>query len=215
MKREVLLMAKGKWVNNKGFSLVELIIVIAIMAILAGAIAPAVIRYIRKARASRATDEARVIVQAVEAALATKAGEDAPLVYNMTFVDSAGNSVSVGLVTNWILSETQSGTVFQDTDPDYPNYIIAQEILENLSSNVDHDYQFFNFTGNNNNPIGMNCSQFASAYNNCPGVIVVYTPNGKVKMMEYYNYGCLIHYEDNEYTYLEDETNFISSSRLQ
>ena len=36
--------------RNKGFSLVELIIVIAIMAILAAAIAPAVIRYINKAR---------------------------------------------------------------------------------------------------------------------------------------------------------------------
>ena len=33
-----------KKTNNKGFSLVELIIVIAIMAILAGAIAPALIR---------------------------------------------------------------------------------------------------------------------------------------------------------------------------
>ncbi len=36
--------------NSKGFSLVELIIVIAIMAILASAIAPALIRYIVKAR---------------------------------------------------------------------------------------------------------------------------------------------------------------------
>ena len=36
--------------NNHGFSLVELIIVIAIMAILAAAIAPALIRYINKAR---------------------------------------------------------------------------------------------------------------------------------------------------------------------
>jgi prepilin-type N-terminal cleavage/methylation domain-containing protein len=36
--------------NNKGFSLVELIIVIAILAILSAAIAPALIRYINKAR---------------------------------------------------------------------------------------------------------------------------------------------------------------------
>lgn len=36
--------------NNKGFSLVELIIVIAIMAVLAASIAPTLIRYINKAR---------------------------------------------------------------------------------------------------------------------------------------------------------------------
>jgi len=42
--------------KNKGFSLVELIIVIAIMAILAAAIAPALIRYINKAR--KADDKA-------------------------------------------------------------------------------------------------------------------------------------------------------------
>ena len=38
--------------NNKGFSLVELIIVIAIMAVLVGVIAPQLIKYIEKSRTS-------------------------------------------------------------------------------------------------------------------------------------------------------------------
>ena len=55
--------------NNKGFSLVELIIVIAIMAILAGAIAPALIKYIDKSRKSNDVSSAKTIKTAVETAL--------------------------------------------------------------------------------------------------------------------------------------------------
>ena len=58
-----------KKMNNKGFSLVELIIVIAIMAILAGAIAPALIRYIDKSRKSNDVSSAKTIKTAIETAL--------------------------------------------------------------------------------------------------------------------------------------------------
>lgn len=43
---------KKKLKNNKGFSLIELIIVIAIMAILVGVLAPAYLRYVEKSRKS-------------------------------------------------------------------------------------------------------------------------------------------------------------------
>lgn len=60
--------------SNKGFSLVELIIVIAIMAILAAAIAPALIRYIDK---SRKADDIQFFGQIQSAASAALANEEA------------------------------------------------------------------------------------------------------------------------------------------
>lgn len=58
--------------KNKGFSLVELIIVIAIMAILAAAIAPALIRYIDKSRKADDVAAAETINTGVNAALANE-----------------------------------------------------------------------------------------------------------------------------------------------
>ena len=43
---------KQKSLTNKGFSLVELIIVIAIMAVLVGVLAPQYIKYVEKSRVS-------------------------------------------------------------------------------------------------------------------------------------------------------------------
>ncbi len=55
---------------NRGFSLVELIIVIAIMAVLAAAIAPALIRYINKARKADDIAAADTIGATFQSALA-------------------------------------------------------------------------------------------------------------------------------------------------
>lgn len=58
------------FVKNKGFSLVELIIVIAIMAILSAALAPAIIRYIDKSRKGIDLECAKTIYDAACTAMA-------------------------------------------------------------------------------------------------------------------------------------------------
>ena len=55
--------------NNKGFSLVELIIVIAIMAILVGVMAPQLIRYIEKTNVASDTQLCDTVRSAIQTAM--------------------------------------------------------------------------------------------------------------------------------------------------
>lgn len=78
-----------KKLNNKGFSLVELIIVIAIMAILAGALAPQLIKYLDKSRKATDVQTAQTIATAVNAALAD---EKASKAVDVAFASAAATA---------------------------------------------------------------------------------------------------------------------------
>ena len=57
--------------NNKGFSLVELIVVIAIMAVLVGVLAPSLMRYVKNARVSTDITNVDNAVSAMNAQIAS------------------------------------------------------------------------------------------------------------------------------------------------
>ena len=74
--------------DNKGFSLIELIVVIAIMAILVGAIAPQVTKYIQRARESADIQAAGTLYTAMTVTLAD------PLITPPTLPVAAGTAWS-------------------------------------------------------------------------------------------------------------------------
>lgn len=58
--------AMKKKKNRKGFSLVELIVVLVIMAILAAALVPSLMGYIKKTKQQNVNSEAQSVVQAAQ-----------------------------------------------------------------------------------------------------------------------------------------------------
>lgn len=81
--------------NNKGFSLIELIIVIAIMAVLVGTLAPQYIRYVEKSRlAADATtiENAQTMLEVI--ASSADAGLETSKTYTISFDTNGKMTVS-------------------------------------------------------------------------------------------------------------------------
>ncbi|MDD6404664.1 MAG: prepilin-type N-terminal cleavage/methylation domain-containing protein [Clostridiales bacterium] len=115
--------------NNKGFSLVELIIVIAIMAILAGALAPALIKYINKSRRSTDIQNADSLRTAVQTALSN------PDAVDCITTDPASYSAST-LSGNKFLDEVKSVVGNAKLETKYACKGDAMSFVVSLSGNT-------------------------------------------------------------------------------
>ena len=91
--------------NSKGFSLVELIIVIAIMAVLIAVLAPQFIRYIEKAKRGKDMEVAGVVQKAINVAMADPSINDRPVSFGpapLANIDTSTMTDFAGAVKEYI-----------------------------------------------------------------------------------------------------------------
>ncbi len=119
---------KNKRMNDKGFSLVELIVVIAIMAILAVTLAPKLTQYVEKARKASDQQVVNTIYEITKLSLADETLNSAylsiatdttggyPYILNLEKQNSASTPADIFYSTSdgktWSIATTDSGNAF-------------------------------------------------------------------------------------------------------
>ena len=192
--------------NRKGFTLVELVIVIAIIGILACIIIPTIYNYVQKARIKAAIADAKTIKTSIENSLidhlmldAADPGNAFNKVLYLDLETKKGMSERqyeiVGSFTNvsWVVYRTNENSMGK-------SQILDKAIAKGLDKSFSEEWN----TGKKTNPMkynsnSQNCEKFLKDNNTNFGIVAVYNRDGAVRMLQIYRKGILVTYINGEY----------------
>lgn len=144
--------------KNRGFSLVELLVVVAVIAVIGGVLAPMLIRYVNKARLSSDIDTGKEVAKAIMAAVTEESVKDNAVehadphpVADMDgddFKDEVYSILSVDEVKGKAKKDVH-GNVMQNGAPQfYYTLDSAKNKVEVYYGGTDADYQVYPVAGN-------------------------------------------------------------------
>lgn len=202
--------------NKKGFTLVELAIVIAIVGILATLLIPSLIGYVRKARVAAAVADTKVIKTSIEAALTDYlilSEQDTNAAFNkVLYLEQGGKNRKferVGAFTNY------SWNIYKTTKPGTSTG--SQAVDRVIAGALDATFSETWKTGSRVNPLGYNtssknCSKYLKDCKTNFGLVVVYNDTGEVRMIQLYRKGILVTFIGGQYIVnMEKNAHFIGS----
>ena len=190
----------------KGFTLIELIVVISIIGVLAAILIPTMTGYIKKAKVASAIESAKTIKTSVENSLTSRYGgsfeDDGELgeaLNKILYLDQKSDKTKreveiVGAFTN------RSWWTYKNKNF---NGSKSQKVDTVIAGGLDKTFNEKWEKGKGINPLGYGgkgtCRDFLKANNTNVGLVIVYDIDCTVRMLQIYRKGILVTYVNGEY----------------
>lgn len=204
----------------KGFTLVEMIVAMAIIGALAGLLIPTMFGFVKDAKRAAAITDARIIKEAVEFSLVNTLpqyyGADSASFNKVLWLSQEGRGSKmgdrlkngtehemVGAFTNFSWSMYKRG----ELNPNSKSQAIDLIIAKGLDDAFTEEWKM----GAKANPMAYNsntknCAQYLKDKQTNFGLIVVYDTMGFVRMMQVYRKGVLVTYVNGTYVVNTSDT---------
>jgi prepilin-type N-terminal cleavage/methylation domain-containing protein len=181
----------------KGFTLVELVVVISIIAVLAAMIVPNLISYVRMAKCKAAIADAKTIVTGVESSLIDKT------ISNSLIVKKTNNSGKTNIDKPMVINGTKTyvggltNTSLANNTVDSPGDLAVAEAVREILANA--SLISGNAPSGKDKPFGETCTSYVNKIKSNYAFIIIYSSDGTIPVMQIYRKGILVTYADGVY----------------